>query len=193
LFTKRNIRIAVVILSSVVVFGVLYAGNIWLTRRTVMQPLERSLREIAGVTDVKIAETSTEVSVNVKMGAMPDLRTAYLEIDKHVKDLASRKQIDLHIEDRRSPALEDAYYNIHFDVQQAIATGGFAQMADNVGKKMKALGIEKYRVFVDSDDVYVQMQQGSDYLYEVVPRPETTVVKPATSSLISFDSLGLKG
>jgi len=187
----RN-RIIVASLTALLVFLALWEGNIWIQERTVMQPLERSLKSLSGVTDVTCQESSSQVTVSVRLASVPDLFSTYSDIEKTVKRFLGKKSFVIQLQDHRTPALEEAYYNIHFDVQEAIATGGFARMADAVSKKVKAMGLDRYRIFVGPMSVYVQLHQGGDYLYEIVPRPESIQAK-AQEPIVSFGSVGMGG
>lgn len=189
---RRTTKLLIIALSSVIAFGALYGANLWLVNRTVTKPLDRALRQVPGVTDVRVVEDSGKLLVDIKLGVVQDLKATYSQLSRQARDLSGRKKYEIVIEDKRDARLEEAYYQIHFDLQQAIATGCFSQMAEAIGRKAISLGLDRYRVFVDASNIYVQLHSGASYLYEIVPRPADEAAS-REGSLLSFGSFGLGG
>lgn len=172
---KRAARITVVVISAVFTFALLFGGNLWVENRTVTRPLERILASVEGVTRVRVSEESGQVVVDAEIGVVPDLRTTYQEIHRKTQDLIGKRRFTINIKDRRNPALEEAYYSIHFDLQQAISTGGFSAMAAAIRERAPGLGVDRHRVYVDGEFIFVQLHAGSDYLYEILSRTGSNI------------------
>lgn len=134
------------------------------------RPLQMAFDGIEGVEGFEIVDDEGQIYVQVKLGDVDNLRDVYKQIYS-----ASRKHIgkgfkDIIIKDERDSFLEEVYYSIHFDVQEAIATGNFSRMAGEIEEKTTAAGIDKSRIYVDNDRLFIELHEGKKYLYEMIPR-----------------------
>ena len=66
--------------------------------------------------------------------------------------------------------MSQAFYDIHYAVEEGLATGRFQLMADTVRRALAVRGIDDYQLWVDQQFVYLEMHYGSEHLYHVFPR-----------------------
>ena len=63
---------------------------------------------------------------------------------------------------QRGQFLSQAFYDIHYAVEEGLATDRFQLMADTVRRALAVRGIDDYQLWVDQQFVYLEMRYGSD-------------------------------
>lgn len=167
----RGMRWPVLIGSVLVTFAVLFGGFALYRHQAVDGSIVRQYRNYAGVQDVVLDATAGGMmTVTVTLG--PDAELAHLY--QELTDTADRRigpgRYRLVLQDTRSDAVMDAYYEMHFSLQEANATGRFTEMADTVNAIAAAAGLTRHRVDVGDDYIYVTLEKDGQYLFEVLPR-----------------------
>lgn len=175
-----ELRIPVVLLSFGVALGAFYGVQRLLYREQVAQPLEEAFRAVAGVQAVQVTNGPRGVRIAVELGPVEDFQATYGELERVATETAGTNW-QLEVLDRRGP-LDELYYRWHFVIQQGIATGRFENMIQELDRRAAQAGVDRYRVHVGPEAVYVQIHAGEHYLYERVPRPGTPVVMGAEGS-----------
>ena len=165
-----KISIAVGVFLAVVLIGAA-ARSVYYKSR-VLDPLTRLALEVPGVESVRVAEwIEGKKDVYVEFEPTARLEESYPEVEALARAAFGRALGRVIPVDRRSEELADAYYDVHFLVQEGISTGRFSEMASLIAERLRGLGVERHRVFVGDRFVYVHLYDGDRYLFEVAPRP----------------------
>jgi len=156
----------------VVTIGVLFCGQLIWHKYAVAKPLDKELLQIKGVESVQWEDNRKDgdgVVITVALGPVVDLENTYGEIGDTVKRIMGHRAVKIVLREHRTPELENVYYKIHYQVQEAISTGKFVAMADNIQAQAKASQVDA-KVYVDARYVYIELDKGVGRLYSVVPR-----------------------
>lgn len=161
-----RIRLVPMILILLISLAVLFTG--WQAYRhfNLVNPLETQLSSVTGVKNVDVAVGNPTV-VHVKLGQVADLQSTYRSISQTLSG-SVKSSGDIIIEDNRNQALSDAWEQLNPMVYEGAAHGNFTEMISNVKKSAKQDGIDA-KITMDAHHLYVQFEQGSHYLYEVLP------------------------
>jgi hypothetical protein len=166
----KGLRLQLIILTLVLGLALLF-GVRWLYQdQALNRPLEQAVRSVPGVTDVSLGQQGDTIVVRVKAGDVPRLEELVASLWRSITAVEGRQNVRLQISDTRSEALQDAYYRLHFFLQEAVATGQYSTLPDRTAGIAEASGVTRHRVFVGPDYVYLQLHQGQSALYEIVPR-----------------------
>lgn len=166
----RRDNVTTFVIALAVTVGVLVAGQLLWQKYAVAKPLGAGLRDIPGVQTAAWEEGKNgDISINVTLAGVGNLAATYGDIEATAKNILGRRPARIILTDSRTPELEALHYDVHFHLQEAIATGNFAVMAERVQAKAAAAGAEA-RVHVDARAVYLQLARGGAALYDVVPR-----------------------
>lgn len=168
----QNLRWPVVVVTLVVALGVLFAGGFLVKSRTVNDPLAALYTASPAVEDFTIQESKDGFHITLKLSETVDLAQAYGELAEDTARLLAGTDYDLQVTDGRTPALEETERRVNLYVQEALATGQFAAMADRVEEEALQAG-QTARVAVDSQRVYVELREEDGYLYSVTERSNT--------------------
>jgi hypothetical protein len=150
--------------------------NLWMDY-AVASPLDKVLKEINGVSAVSLENTkkfSEAVIVNVTLDNNIVLEKIYSEINSQIAETLNNKPYTLHIKDNRTPELEEIYYEVNLYIQKAIIDGNFPLLEQNIREKAEARGAIG-RVFVDNENIYLQLSKNDNCLYSIISRPSSYV------------------
>lgn len=148
----------------------LAASYAW-SRFSVENPLDQTLRAHQCVEGVRMESKEGVSVVTVALGEVDDLHETFEQVEAIVSSRMPPGSYRLEIEDTRTPELADLYHTVHFDIAEAIATGAFTRMSQNVEAKIASAGPERSRIWVSPGRIYLQIHHGDSYLYEVIERP----------------------
>lgn len=166
----QNLRWPVVVAAMAVALTALFGGGFILKSRTVEEPLKMLYSGSPAVESHTFARDGDGYEITVMLKETPDLAKAYSALDQETKKILKEIPYTLKVEDHRDPELEDLYHRVNLYVQEALATGQFATMADKVEQDAAKAGMTA-RLSVDTSRVYLQLKDKNGYLYSVADRP----------------------
>jgi hypothetical protein len=165
----RSVRWPVVALAVCITLGVLASAQFVYRRQTVDRPLRAFLGGVPGVTSFTLRHSTGGLSCEVRLGRIEDLQSTYLVIEKGLRRM-SKEPVTVTVTDDRTAALADAYHRMHFALQESIYRGTFVQAEQVVAREAGLAGLDRYRLRVDAERVYLQLSAVGGNLYEIIPR-----------------------
>lgn len=165
-----GLRVRNVLLSGAVTLVLLFLATSVFHITFVESSLRRTVMAVPGVTAVAAAPQGAETVVTVKLGPVANLGDTYKQLESAINQALGGRPYSVVLQDNPDQTLSNAYYNVHFAVEEAAVQGDFVSMLAQVDKVMhEAHGIS-YRIYVEPEQILVQMQDSGHYLYRVVPR-----------------------
>jgi hypothetical protein len=175
----QNLRWPVVVAVMAAALMLLFGGGFVLKSRTVEEPLKMLYNGSPVVEKSELVRDGDGYAITLKLKDTPDLSSAYGNLDSETRKVLKEIPYTIKVQDSRDAALEQIYNRVNLYVQEALATGQFATMADKVDQEAAKAGMSA-RFAVDNDRVYLQMKDEDGYLYSVVDRPHAqSAAKPA--------------
>lgn len=173
---KKNEFRFVIALISLLVVSAIFFGSYWLYNQYgVEKPLNDRIEIIPGVEKVTINNQEHELTVDVQLKHIDNLQGKYEEINKVLDSEVKNEEYQLNIKDRRNEKLQDAYDNVQLMVYEAIANNRYMWLKEQMQTELNGI---KYKLSVDENRLYIQMQDGDHFLYEVINRQQdNTAVK----------------
>ncbi len=156
-------RAGFVILVALVTLGALIGVQLTWKKFVLEQPVSVKLAAVQGVSKVIMGSDS---NIEVKLQAVPNLK----ETCRQLQEAAGNSRLIL--TDNRSPALQALLEKVRFNVEEALVQGDFTSMEKGIDAAAQGAKLDRYAVYMDSDYIYLQFQQGDKYLYQVFPRPQ---------------------
>lgn len=146
-------------------------------QKGVVDPLASVAKAVPGVVSLEVVPSvDGDKDVLAHLGPDVELEKVYKELEELASAKLGQSFGHLILQDRRTPDLARSYYSIHFTIQQGISTGLFASMAEQIDARLGESTQLEHRVFVGDRQVFVQLHEEENYLYEVVPRPQIAAV-----------------
>lgn len=163
----KGLRYPLIIAVVVIVFALLITGQWAYKVYFLEQPVIESLNSLKEVQSVEVDEEVNAVEINLK--EVNNLKEIYRKIEQKLKRSGS-SDLEIIIFDNRSSELDEAFYQSHFFVHQAVIQGDFVKMKNSIAQIAEKSGIEKVRLFIGDKNIYLQFHKGNNYLYEIINR-----------------------
>jgi len=163
----EGIRFKIVLISFVVALCIVFPAKYLGHRKLVVEPIYEAFSRIKGVKKVELTETDGKMKLVINLDDVEQLELVMQQILDQVEHF--QRPMQLVITDQANQKLEHVYHQMHFAIEQGITLGTFVEMAQNIESIAQANQILS-RVAVDRDYVYVQLQDGEHYLYQVISR-----------------------
>lgn len=171
-----ELRIVVIILTAVLTVAILCGGYFAYNVYGVEKPLEEELSSLQQVSSVVITKDKKTYEIKIQLEPQENLQSAYSEIQDALNRHFKGKDYELQIADNRNEKIELFYLQMQPAVQQAAAQSEFVWLDNQFREQCEQMALT-YNLMVDEQNIYIQIINGSDYLYEVVPRPEISKTK----------------
>lgn len=160
-------RVAVMLLSMVVVVGLLYGLQRWFFVSQTRNPLATKLMHAPAVAHVSLQLGASPPSVTVTLRRIPDLRSTYQNLLNTLHDYVPGAHLE--VLGRTDSKIQSASEALSFPIQQGLATGQFMAMQSNVTKAAARLGIAA-KIYIDAQNVYLALYDSGHAGYFVYPR-----------------------
>lgn len=159
-----RIRLVPMLLILLISLAVFFAGWQVYKRYNLVDPLKTNLQSVTGVQTVDVIVGSPTV-IRVKLAKVDDLQTTYKTIAKDVAGSANSGS-SIVIVDNEDKTLQQTYENLYPIIGQGLHTGSYQSMIDSFNQAASAQGVQA-KLTMDSNNIYVQLSQGKNYLYDV--------------------------
>ncbi|MDA8221720.1 hypothetical protein [Desulfosporosinus sp.] len=158
-----NRRILIISLAGFLIFGLLLGGKVVYQKKWVDVSILSQSQQIPGVVSAKVEDNNSLKEMVVVTDQLTNLRQASKTLIKVANNVPIR------FVDHRNDSLEKLFGQIQFALQEGIARGNFSEMAQNVRIQAEKEGVE-LELEMDSDAIYVILNQGQAQLIEVIER-----------------------
>lgn len=163
-----RIRVMPTLLIMVTALIVLFGGWLIYKNYGLVRPLQEELSAMAPVEQVNVHVSTQTREIQVTFKRVPDLMTAYTMVNEKVHHVLG-SDVTLLIRDHRTPQLSELYQNYQPLLYEGIAKGNYTEMIEQIKQKARQDGISYARITMDRNNLYIQLEKDSAYLYEVVP------------------------
>ncbi|WP_242822469.1 hypothetical protein [Thermaerobacter marianensis] len=172
----RPLQIRWVAFTAAITLGVLLLASLFYQEQAKAAPLERDLAAVPGVAAVQVERDAGRWHVRVQLGAVDLLPATYRELRDRADRRLGPDRYELELVDRRTPELEEAFYQVSYFVEEGRTRGDYAEAARQVEAAGRRLGLDRARLYVDAEFVYLELVRGDGVLYAVMPlRPQPEV------------------
>ena len=166
----RNLNWKIMIAFFLLVFILLFGGKYLYSEYYVAKPLQETLRETEFVREVFIKEQEDIVHLEVSMEKMDNFQEGYGKIKTMVDESLGSGNYQLTIKDNSNESLDDVWYKIQYAVYEAAAKSNFQEMSEVVQRYSEDAGLNKVKIYLDQQAVYLHLEDGQHYLYKVIAR-----------------------
>lgn len=166
-----RVRLVPIVLVAILALAILFGSWQAYQHFNLLSPLKRNLQQVEGVQTVSILTGSPDV-VQVELGPFSKLKNGDLQQTYHdiTNQISSRlgSAVTIHLGDHQDNQLASALENYQPILHEGLAKGNYVEMINQVTKVAKSQHIQA-RITMDGQYIYIQLQEGSHYLYSVMP------------------------
>jgi hypothetical protein len=161
----KNLQIGLIVLAFCVTIGVLFGGQALTAKLKVEDPLQRDLHQMKAIRDFKVKEEKDGLIVTIKLQKVDDLQYVLDYVQQKINNYYNQPIKNIKIVDHRNHDLESLRYQLSFNLEEAIVSGHYIQLKSALDgcKGVKA------KAYFSQKNMYLQLEKGRDYLYEVLP------------------------
>ena len=165
------------ILASLITLAILFGGQILFHKYGLAKPMDKMFEQIEGIEFFRADFNETgrnndQTKIHFKLNNVKNLQTLYGQIVSGLDKYGGAKKYEIILEDSRNPQLEDFYYQIHYSLEEARATGNFSAMREKI-KELSAHSDVDLKIYIDANYIYVQLKaknQDQAQMYVVLDR-----------------------
>jgi predicted RND superfamily exporter protein len=161
----KNLQIGLIILAFLITAGGLFGGQFLTNKFRVEKPLHQELQRIKAIRNFQVKTEKDGVNVTLKLRKVGNLQQVVENIQQKVFSYYNQPIKMLRINDNRNHYLEDLRYQLSFYLQEAAVSGHYIQLKT----ALESYSGVKAKVYFGPDSMYLQLEKGANYLYEVVP------------------------
>lgn len=169
---KKYLQLLKGCIALIITVAVLYTGQALWKNYAVDLPLDKTLNGVVGVEKVTWDDSgkiNDSINIYITLDNTANLQKTYEEINKKIEMTLKGRDYSLEIKDNRTAELDQAYYEVHYYIQKAIVDGDFPLLEEKVQEKAAVSGAAA-KVYVDAQNIYLQMTKDNKSLYAVVAR-----------------------
>ncbi|AIS51326.1 hypothetical protein TKV_c01210 [Thermoanaerobacter kivui] len=163
----KGIRWQIVLITFAVVFGFLFASFQLYQNKLLPDKISKDVSTVKFVKMVTISTDTNGYIMKVKLDKVKDLMQTYKDIEDKVKKYPVK--INILLIDNPNDKLNNIYYNCQFAIYEGIQNGDYIKMYETIKDIANKNGATSY-VYIDKQNIYVDLREGSNYFYKVIPR-----------------------
>lgn len=103
------------------------------------------------------------------MNKVDNIQDNYGDINQALKARLNGKNYQLEISDQRSQDLQELFNSLQPALYEALADNRFIWLNEQLAEKTAAKGMN-HAMYIDKEQLYLQIWDGQHYLYEVIER-----------------------
>lgn len=173
----KGIKLYIIIFVIIAVIGLFYTGQYLFDIYKIDKPLKEEISAIEGIKDIKIINNNNLNDLFVSFEPGIDFYSSYQKINEVMETKLGSKSGNIIIDNNSSTELEEIYYQIHYAIHEGINTGKFLEMKENVEEIVSNVEIDNYRLWIDNDAVYLQLDKNNSSFYNRIPYNKIITVK----------------
>ncbi|EGO65368.1 hypothetical protein [Acetonema longum] len=133
------------------------------------KPLDHAFQGIEGVQTVSRTREDGIALLRVTLGRTDNFEETYEALWAAAEKILGQGQFRILLQDTRTPELEQFYYTVQYDAEEAVQTGQFSSMVRRIEEKSGQAGV-RAAIYVDRQRIYLHFSRADQDMYVVVPR-----------------------
>lgn len=170
----NGIKVHIVALALLVGLGALWGGQWAFKRFNYERPLDRALGENKEIASFSLNNAGADPEVQVKLKQVNSLEASYQNIQQSVDQAVNGNNVKITVTDNRDKVLEGLDNDARLAAYEALNRGNYLEMSSYIQHKAAGAGA-KAQMALDQDSLYIQIDHGDKYLYDIIPRPDSAV------------------
>jgi hypothetical protein len=172
---KRSM--VIILISTAIALALLVGGAALVKNARVDRPVSMFLAANPDVLEYRIEAGNTETLISIELAPVANVQESYETLEAQIREIMKDRPYRIVLKDNRNQRLDAAYYELHFSLREAAATGHFVTMAEEMRSRCEDLQLTDVRVYVGEENLYLDARDGEHYLYAVMPRQDAAVLK----------------
>lgn len=173
----KGLKINIIFLVMIMVIIVFFAGQYLFKLYNIDKPVIEEIKAISGVDDIRLIDNNGKVDAMIVLGEDIDFFNVYKEIDEVLNKKLGNQKGRLLIKNENIGELDKVYYDMHYAIYEGMLTNRFVEMEKNIKEIAAQHEVTEYKLWVDSNAVFLQLEKDGYYLYHRFPYNRTISLK----------------
>lgn len=171
----KGLRIPFILISAILSLALLIGAQ-WIYKEfAVERPLMEKIFNLSGVESAEFTDDSKPSRLDIKLNSDVELADFIARV-KNIVVSDYGNPVELHLIDQRNEELNELLTTSRFYIYEALVKGNYTEMYASLNKLFESSDLEKWELTMDNQYLYLELQKESNYLYEVIPRSQETLV-----------------
>lgn len=166
----KKLNPAVILITSVITLVVLFGGWFTYQHLALKSPLVKLINEQPSVEDATIKLNDNELDVDLKVTQDINIREFMNTIYKEGQSYIGSRNVNLHIEEQSSPAIEAWWSSTLFDVAEAMELKQYSRIPTTLQNKAGELPGLGITTDIDEKNVYIKLTHQEAVKIIILPR-----------------------
>jgi UPF0288 family protein (methanogenesis marker protein 3) len=153
------------VLGFLITIGGLLGGQTLTNKFKVEEPLHRDLHRMKEISSFRVKQEKDGITINLKLQKVENLQRVLDYVQQKVVLYYNQPIKTIKIADQRNRYLEGLSYQLSFNLEEAAVSGHYIQLKT----ALESYPGVKAKVYFSQNDMYLQLEKGKNYLYEVLP------------------------
>ncbi|MEJ6951638.1 hypothetical protein [Natronospora cellulosivora (SeqCode)] len=173
----KGFKLNIIIVVFLLVIAVFFAGRYYYNVFSVERPIVEEILALDAVDDISLIEKQGKMDVIVKLIPGSDFFKTYQEIDIIMDEKLNNNRGNITIENHSTGDLEDLYYKLHYALYEGVNNKSFVAMEERINNIVIDNNIKDYRLWVDTQAVYLQLNNENSSFYKRIPYNTSIIVE----------------
>lgn len=173
----KNLQIGLILVAFLATVAILFSGRALATKFQVDQPLAKELKQIKAVEQFKLTNEANGISVYLKVKQVKNLQEVLDEVKQKVERYEHKTVSDIKLACNPDQTLKDIQYQLIFYLEEATVSGRYTQLL----KALDTFDGVTAKVYLTNEYIYLQLDNGANYLYQAIPRTAKLLPQSAVS------------
>ncbi|MFZ5642375.1 MAG: hypothetical protein ACOY46_02145 [Bacillota bacterium] len=165
----NGVKVHIVLLALLVGLASLWGGQWVFNRYNYERPMAKLLGENKDISSYSINKNGSELEVEIKLKKVDNLQETYGTLQQSINGAVGGRKVKITVTDDRDATLNEVYHDTRLAAYEAIERGNFLEMGDFIERRASSEGAQA-RVFLDRENLYIQIYHENNYLYDIIPR-----------------------
>jgi len=166
---NKQFKVLAFITSLVLALGVFLGSYAFYKKFEVEQPLLEQLSAMPSVEQVSMEKEKGEYVFDIKLKKVDNIQEEYEKINQVINSKLEKETYDIKIQDDGNRKLQEFSDQLQPAVYEALAHNRYVWLEEEIAEK-SAENQLNYRIFVDEKHLYLQLEDGSKYIYKIFNR-----------------------
>lgn len=165
----KGLRINIILLAIIVVILVFFTVNHLLKIYNIERPLQDRLKSFTEIEDFLLINSNGKIDLQITFRPDIDFYHLYREINQIAAEHLGSKKGKIIVENTDSKQLDQVYYQLQYALFEGMATSQFVTMEKNISRIVKANQLADYKLWIDHQALFLQLDDGKSSLYQRIP------------------------
>ncbi|MTI60643.1 MAG: hypothetical protein FH762_11835 [Firmicutes bacterium] len=172
----KGVKINIVAIVILIILISFFVGQHFYKVYNIDKPIKEEIAGVDGVKEVEMVNKDGKMDMILSLDPAIDFYHVYKEIEGIFADSKINDKGSIIIKNESNSDLDNVYYRLHYAIYEGIKTNKFVTMEENVAEIVEESEFTDYKLWIDNEAVYFQLNGDETSLYKKISYNKTITV-----------------